>query len=136
MSIETIHEDLAAVLEDWAQGKEIRSVELGHTQRMIPHPGEADRIDLSHVHRVRQALAHEWAFLILEHCAQNGLPVSFEEYAALCDELEANHMDEVGKLSKEELDGAESLAWKALLHGWKNAIHGHEERKYITVKRA
>ena len=38
-------------------------------------------------------------------------------------------------LSAEELDGAESLAWKVLLFGWTRAIDGHKDAQYIEVTR-
>jgi hypothetical protein len=135
MTAGSIPVDLASVLADWNAGKPVRSLELGHTQRMMPHPGEADRLDLSRTYRVRQELAHEWAFMIVEHCANTAMPDGFEEYAALCDELEARHNSATEPLSREEIDGAESLAWRALRLGWKAALAGHEERKYIEVRK-
>src|ERR1700730_17101735 len=123
MSRPPIHEDLLQTLKLWRGGKEIHSLELGHTQRIDTRPDETQRIDIDHVHRNDQAKIHEWAFFIVEHFVEAGAaPESFEEFSTVCDQLEREEMPKLVKnkhlpelLTREELDGAESLAWKAML---------------------
>lgn len=133
MSPAAIHGDLAAVLADWNAGKPIRSIYLGHTQRHAEHEeGRAPRINVDTLpFRNRQQVAHAWAFKLIEHFAE-ALPESFEEFSTVCDELELGA--EV-KLTREELDGAESLAWKALMLGWAIAIDGMPATRYVNVSR-
>jgi hypothetical protein len=142
MTRPAIHEDLLQTLKLWRAGKEIRTLELGHTQRIEKRADETERIDVGHVHRNDQVRIHQWAFHIVEHCVKNSLPEAFEEFEVLCDFLEKNDMPGLvekkelsGALSKEEIDGAESLAWKAMLLGWDRAISGHDkDAKYTNLK--
>jgi len=138
-----IHEDLLGTLKLWRAGKPIRSLELGHTQRIEKRSDETERIDLGHVHRNDQVKIHQWAFHIVEHFVESDLdePDNFAEYEAICDMLEEVQMPVLvkekeisGALTKEELDAAESLAWKAMLLGWDRATSGHDGAKYAILK--
>jgi len=49
--------------------------------------------------------------------------------------LEQKFRETDNDLTAEELDAAESLAWKALHVGWRRAIDGHRDSMYIEVSR-
>ena len=125
-------------LADWKAGKPVRGVELGQVHRMKEHPGMSPLIDSSeHLHN-DQERAYAYCFHILEHFSNveassvPGLP-SFETFTQICDGLEKDFRKETEGLTAEELDGAESLAWKALLVGWAKALDGHKDSAYIEV---
>lgn len=141
MSLLPHQRELAKLLADWKAGKTLRGVvELGHTQKMVSWgPNEAQRIDDSARHVNRQELAYAWVFAILDGLLgmdHQGY-VTFSDFVALRNELEETVLPKLADppLSKEEREGAESLAWKAWLLGWKQAIAGHGEHKYIDVAR-
>jgi hypothetical protein len=124
------------VLRDWKAGRAIRSIELGHTQREIQVGiNDAKRIDDSHHHRNRHDLAHAWVFKILDRVLAEKKPdMVYSEFAEICRELRETEMLEGDRrLTQDELNGAESLAWKAWLLGWDRAIRGHDESRYIQV---
>lgn len=126
------------MLAAWQRGEAIRSIELGHTQRMkTVMNGDSrgtEKIDFGKpLLQNRQALTHEWAFHIIGYCAENGVPESHEEFSKMCDFLKGEMG--AGELSPEERIGAESLAWKALTVGWNRAIEGLPETRTIMVKR-
>src|SRR5271167_1183272 len=113
-----IKSDVLQALDDWKAGKPVRSVELGHVHRMKEHPGGAPAIDFSKRLSNDQERAHAYCFAILEHF-DTGAPdhAEFQEFAR---ELAGQWND----LTPEEAIAAESLAWKALLIGWRRAIDG------------
>jgi hypothetical protein len=126
--------DVLKVLADWKAGKPVRSLELGHVHRMKENPGSSPMIDISEHHHQDQERAHAYCFHIIEHF-KDGRPGSYEEFSVVCDGLERDFKKETEGLTAEELDGAESLAWKALLFGWSRAIDGHKDANYIEVAR-
>ena len=129
----TLRKDVLKALEDWKAGKSVRGPELGHVHRMQENPGSSPLINMNeHVH-CDQDRAYAYCFHIIEHYAAfGGPPSTHEEFQKDCDALEAQVRRKLD-LTAEELDGAESLAWKALLFGWARAIDGHKDAHYIEV---
>lgn len=131
-----IKADVLQALADWKAGKPVRSVELGHIHRMVEHPGVSPSVDMSKHIRRDQERAHAYCFHLIESFFTNGAPEDHETFLADCDEYEKRFREtnEGEGLTAEELDGAEGLAWKALIVGWKRAIDGHTEANYIEVR--
>jgi hypothetical protein len=129
-----IKADVLQALDDWKAGKPVRSVELGHAQRMVDQPGMSARIGDDRFFQ-DQERAHAYCFRILEWFSKEGIPFPADHDAFMkqCDVLERKFREQNDGLTAEELDGAESLAWKALLIGWQRAIDGHKDANYITV---
>lgn len=131
--------DVLQAIDAWKSGKPVRSIELGHVHRMIEHPGMSPRIDTSQRNERDQERAHEYCFSIIERfVAGGGLRPedTHERYLGVCQELRAQFVGmggDLAGLTSEEIAGAESLAWKALLVGWKRATDGHPEASYIEV---
>ena len=139
--LRAIHPDTAAALAAWDKGEPVRSIYLGHTQRSFVveqggHDAGTERIDHNSlpVH-CRQDLAHAWCFAIIKHFLDVGLPHDHEEFQTIVDEL-ANSEDSESELTVAERDGAESLAWKALVIGWEAAIEGMPSTRYVNVRRS
>jgi len=132
-----LRKDVLKVLKDWKAGKPVRSLELGHVHRMKENPGSSPLIDINQHFHQDQDRAHAYLFHILEAFAHEDvrLPTTYEQFAGTCDILEAGFRDATEGLTAEELDGAESLAWKVLLFGWTRAIDGHKDAQYIEVTR-
>jgi len=129
-----IKADVLQALDAWKAGKPVRSIELGHVHRMIEHPGMSPRIDLSKRIDRDQERAHAYCFQIIERISLMVQPP--EDHATFlgwCDGWEIDFRKENPDLTAEEADAAESLAWKALLVGWKRATDGHPEASYIEV---
>jgi hypothetical protein len=131
-----IKADTLQALADWNAGKPVKSLELGHCHRMkeSAESTAAPQIDMSkHIHR-DQERAYAYLFHLIESFKLNGIPATHEAFMEACDayELAFEKMVE-GELIPEERDGAESLAWKALLVGWQRAIAGHDPSMYIEV---
>jgi hypothetical protein len=128
--------DVVKAVDDWNAGKPVRSIDLGHVHRMTEHPGGAPTVDLSKRLSNDQERAHAYCFYILAWYAAdvNELPKSHADFIATCDVLE-KEFRETGDngLTAEELDAAESLAWKAMLIGWRRAVDGHSDARYIEV---
>jgi hypothetical protein len=137
-----LRSDVVAVLADWKAGKTVRGPELGHIHRMKEHPGLSPLIDDSvRIHR-DQDRAYAYCFAILQHWqglleSQRGdLLPTWEQFSASCDnDVEPAFREGESGLNAEELDGAESLAWKAILMGWKKAVDGFPDAHYIEVSR-
>ena len=128
----TLRKDVLKALEDWKAGKSVRGPELGHVHRMQENPGSSPLINMNeHVH-CDQDRAYAYCFHIIEHF-KDQRPATFEEFSVVCDVLERDFKADTEGLTAEELDGAESLAWKALLFGWARAIDGHKDAHYIEV---
>ena len=130
--------DVLKVLADWKAGKAIRSLELGHVHRMKEVPGGSPLIDIGQHFHQDQERAHAYLFHILSYFEEHGVPTSgltWEGFETLCDGFEKQFREDVEGLTAEELDGAESLAWKALLFGWAKAIDGHKDANYVEVTR-
>ena len=129
-----LRKDVLKALSDWKAGKPVRALELGHVHRMKENPGSSPLIDMSqHLHQ-DQDRAYAYCFHIIEHFAE-ARTATFEEFSVVCDGLERDFREENKGLTEEELHGAESLAWKALLFGWARAIDGHKDANYIEVTR-
>jgi hypothetical protein len=128
-----IKADVLQALDDWNAGKPVQSIELGHVHRMKEHPGGAPFIDFSKRLPTEQERAHAYCFHLIGLFKLNGVPESHELFLDACDEYEELFREDDATLTAEELDGAESLAWKALLVGWKRAIDGHADGRYIEV---
>ena len=130
----TLRKDVLHVLDDWNAGKPVRSLELGHVHRMKENPGSSPLIDISQHFHQDQDRAYAYCFHILEFYKAHGTaPKTWDEFAAECDALEIVFREENAGLTDEELHGAESLAWKAMLFGWARAIDGHKDANYIEV---
>jgi hypothetical protein len=114
-----IQSELRQVLADWTHGQPIRSIELGHPVRVNPKTGAEER------HTFRQTQVHDYCFTLLSECVDYGQPMPWELFSM----LDIAPPD----LSLEERQAAESLAWKAQLRGWNNAISGFDG--HITLTR-
>jgi hypothetical protein len=129
-----IKADTLQALDDWKAGKPLRTLELGHIHRMQENPGMSATIDHStHIGR-DQLRAHEYCFKILAFFATAGGvpdPFPYEVFTEVADATAKEFPD----LKMEERIGAESLAWKTLVVGWRKAIDGHKDVEYIEVKR-
>lgn len=143
-----IHKHLQEKISEWKSGKSVCIPRLGHQHREIQwEPGNADakRIDDSKMFNNRQDAALEWCFFLIEEFLNRDYgarlfgeksDLAYSDFALFADEMEETRMSEiVGKLSPEELTGAESLAWKALLVGWDRAVYGHPESHCVQVTR-
>jgi hypothetical protein len=131
-----IKADVLQALADWNNGKPVLSIDLGHVHKMKEHPGGMPAIDFSKRLRNDQERAHAYCFYILTWytAAENELPESHEDYLATCNVLEKEFREtHDADLTAEELDGAEGLAWKAMLIGWRRAIDGHTMTRYSEV---
>lgn len=144
----SIHKDLQKKISDWKAGKSVRVPQLGHQHREVQwEPGNPDakRIDDSRIFHNRQDAALEWCFFLIEQFLSRNLgprlfgersDFTYSDFALFADQLEDTRMEEiVGKLTPEELTGAESLAWKALVVGWDRAVQGHPEAHYVEATR-
>lgn len=129
-----VRKDVLKAIDDWNGGKTVRGVELGHVHRMKENPGMSPLIDMSeHVH-TDQDRAYGYCFHILEFYKDLGTaPKTWDEFELECNSLEVIFRDQNAGLTEEEMHGAESLAWKALLFGWARAIDGHKDAQYIEV---
>jgi hypothetical protein len=128
-----IKADVLQALADWKAGKPVRTLELGHVHRMKEHPGLSPLIDSSEHLRHDQERAHAYCFHLIELFQLNGVPETHEGFMKACDAYELVFRDGNNDLTAEELDAAESLAWKALLVGWAKAIDGHKDSAYTTI---
>jgi hypothetical protein len=130
-----IKADVVQALKAWRSGKPVRSIELGHIHRMKENPGMSPSIDMSeHVHN-DQERTYAYCFHLIELFSLNGVPDTHELFLSACDEYEQLFREGNEGLTTEELDAAESLAWKALVVGWAGATEGHKDSLYIEVKR-
>jgi hypothetical protein len=128
-----IKADTLQAFDAWKAGKPVRSLQLGHVNRMVDHPGLSPKIDESFRLRNDQARAHAYCFVILGLYVTDQITSdSHDVFLAMANEV-AIKFEENG-LTPEERDGAQSLAWKALLVGWTKAIDGHSAGDYIEVQ--
>lgn len=144
-----IHKHLQDKISEWKSGKGVCIPRLGHQHREMQwEPGNPNsrRIDDSKIFHNRQEAALEWCFFLIEEFLNRdygprlygeNADVAYSDFALFADEMEETRMQEImgGKLSPEELTGAESLAWKALLVGWDRAVSGHPELNCVQVTR-
>lgn len=143
-----IHKQLKDKISEWKSGKTLSIPRLGHQHREMQwEPGNPDskRIDDRKIFHNRQDAALEWCFFLIEEFLSRDMgprlfgenaDLAYSDFALFADEMEETKMAGiVGVLSPEELTGAESLAWKALLVGWDRAIYGHPESQCVQVTR-
>ena len=130
MTAFSIRADVLQALDDWRAGKPVRSIELGHTQKQEEHPGASPRILQDQHHPQDQVRAHAYCFAIIDTC-RDVTHGAYEDFLKVCRVI----AQEFDGLTDEERDGAESLAWKALLVGWKRATAGFAEHLQIDVQR-
>lgn len=116
-----IHDELMQVIGDWANGRPLRTVALGHPVRRDPKTGEEQR------HTFRQRRVQDYCMNLIIVGVEH-LPIDFPEFQLMTDMAPKD-------LSAEERAAAESLAWKALLRGWKNALTGFSDHQYISLTR-
>lgn len=112
--------ELRQVLADWTHGQPVRSIALGHPVRVNEKTKTEER------HTFRQTKVHDYCFRLLNECVIFGEPMPWELFS----QLDLAPSD----LSLEERQAAESLAWKAQLHGWNRALSGFEGQ-HITLTR-
>jgi hypothetical protein len=117
-----IQDELEAVLDDWRNGRRIRTIALGHPVR-LNRQGQEER------HKFRQLATYEYCFQLIEL----GLAAPLESHAEFCAMAAGNTI--ASELTTEEREAAESLAWKALVRGWTRATSGFEEEREITIMR-
>jgi len=129
-----IKADVVQTLDDWKAGKPVRAVELGHVHRMKQsnEPTMMPSIDMSKRFHNDQERAYAYCFHLIDLFNRNGLPDAHEDFLLACGEY-AQQFSNSADLTQKEMDGAVSLAWKALLVGWKRAIDGHGDSAYIEV---
>jgi hypothetical protein len=118
-----IRDELDEVLADWDDGRPIRSIALGHSTRTTE---TGERVP----HVFRQKKAHDYCFALITAAIakEDPAPISWELFTLLT-------ASAPGDLTAEERQAAESLAWTALTRGWKNAIAGFPNDRYITIAR-
>ena len=135
METDPIRQELLGMLATWRTGKEVRVPELGHTQRMAPHPGEADRLDFSGLVSNDQQRVYDYVFTIIESALQLPAFETHEAFQDWCDHPIPLWLATLEDLTKEEREAAHSLIWKALKIGWRRAIAGHKDEQYVTIRR-
>ena len=133
-----IKADVLQALDDWKAGKPVKSLELGHVQRMKEHREQhaAKTIDFSVRLSNDNERAHAYCFQIIERIS--GMiqpPADHATFLSWCVDVawRSQFQKEFGELTPEEIDGAESLAWKVLHVGWARAIAGHDPSRYVEV---
>lgn len=135
-----IKADVLQALDAWKAGKPVRSIELGHVQRMThseehlqSYPNTRPQIDLTKRVSVDQECAHAYLFKILEFYTRFPLPETYESFINECRRFPALVIAGHEEITAVERVAAESLAWKALLLGWRRAIDGFPDAHYIEV---
>lgn len=128
----TIKADTLAALAAWKAGKPVRSLQLGHVNRMVDHPGLSPKIDESVRLHNDQERALAYCFAILACYVDQGGSDSHDVFLATANQIAIDF--ETNGLTPEERDAAQSLAWKALLVGWNKAIDGYSAGDYIDVQ--
>jgi len=117
---ELIKDELAATLKDWRAGQRIAAIPLGHPVR-LNRSGAEER------HTVRQLQTYAYCFDLIEAGIEDP-PDSWGSFCALASGISP------AELSNEEKQAAESLAWKALLRGWRRATAGFPEDREIAIR--
>ena len=128
-----IEDELREVLASWNAGNEVTSIPLGHSTHVDGVDASGNPREVHHVFRQRKALGY--AFRLISSGLDLGMPFPFDQFFALCLEERENTGIKT-ELSRYEIEAAESLAWKALLRGWKRALAGFPESSYIAVAKA
>lgn len=119
-----IHDELAGVLQQWHEGTAIRTIELGHQVKLeTQRNGESEHVR----NPFRQRQAHDYCFALIREALERA-PIAWPEFQALTEIAPKD-------LTLEERQAAESLAWKALARGWRNAVTGFADSRYITIAR-
>jgi hypothetical protein len=121
-----IEEGLRAVLADWNAGKSIRSIVLGHSTRVEGFQ-HGKPLEVPVVFRQRKALAY--VFQLVAAGLRLKMPFLYDDFFRLC----LDERSKAGDLNREEMEAAESLAWKALLRGWNFALTGFPDSRYISI---
>jgi hypothetical protein len=125
-----IEEDLRKVLAAWDAGEPVRSIVLGHSTVV-------DGVDQSGMPRevrqvFRQRKAHAYAFQLIAAGLRLRPPFLHSDFWQIVVDVGARATTD---LTVQECDAAESLAWKALLRGWRIAITGFPAESYISISR-
>lgn len=131
-----IEDELRQVLADWNAGKPVRSVALGHRVRVEGVNAHGLPGEVRNEFRQRKALAY--VFQLIEAGLKLKMPFTWDQFFALCvDERDKakpkRDLQPVDYLSRQEIEAAESLAWKALLRGWNHAITGFPDVQYVSI---
>jgi hypothetical protein len=124
-----IEDELRQVLADWNAGKPVRSIALGHTTRVDGVNAHGLPAEMRNAFRQRKALAY--VFQLIEAGLQLGMPFTWDQFFALC--LDERDKGVKADLTQQEIEAAESLAWKALLRGWNRALAGFPDAHYISI---
>jgi hypothetical protein len=127
---ERVKSELREVLADWQAGRPVRVIVLGHPVRVIPgkknEPATLDR------HVFRQSQVYDYVFVLLgltlTYLGSEPLPapMTHDDFKMFCHPK---------GLSVEEAEAAESIAWKAVLLGWRGALRGFADDRYFTLHR-
>jgi hypothetical protein len=125
--------DTLHVLADWKAGKPVRTIELGHVHRMKDNPGMSPAIDMSvRIYR-DQVRAHAYCFHVIESFVPLGIP-DFDTFLNHCAACQQKFLTDSSGLTAEEIEGANSLAWKAMAIGWRKAVDWYRDTDYIFVQ--
>jgi hypothetical protein len=143
-----IKSELVEVIRNWADGRRIHAIPLGHPVRVVTDPNGYNPREERHV--FRQKRAYDYCFTLiaagLEHSEpprpfaipqkQFATPVQSPKFEALTWELFMLLTSSAPPdLSTEERQAAESLAWKALNRGWNRALSGFPAEHEIMLAR-
>jgi len=119
-----IQDELRAIITDWTEGRRNHAIQLGHPVRRNEKTGKEER------HVFRQRKAYDYCFWLIAQAltSEKQERISWAMFSMLGDGAPED-------LSTEERQAAESLAWKALCRGWKNAIAGFPDEHSIAIAR-
>jgi hypothetical protein len=127
-----IEDELRGVLADWNAGKPIRTIVLGHRVRV---DGTNDYgLPREVRNEIRQRLALSYVFELIAAGLKLGMPFTWGRFFELC--LDQRTTLAIDRFTKQEIEAAESLAWKALLRGWNRAITGFPDVQYVSISKS
>jgi hypothetical protein len=127
-----IEDELRAVLADWNAGKPIRTIVLGHRVRVEGVNDYGLPREVGSPFRQRKAL--HYTLSLIESGLRLGMPFTWDQFFELC--LEERSKGVKIDLTREEMEAADSLAWKALLRGWNRAITGFPDVQYVSISKS
>jgi hypothetical protein len=125
-----IEDELRKILAAWDAGEPIRSIPLGHSTVVDGVDQAGMPREVHHVFRQRKA--HAYAFQLIAAGLRLRPPFIHSDFWQIVLDVGTRATTD---LTVQECDAAESLAWKALLCGWKVAIAGFPESGYILLSR-